>query len=106
MTSHNGKKGGVRGKKGPGANVLVESELSDTKYYQHNYSFFNILFITDLFTLLLTNCTFSFFDFKGESKVYIVFKQNVNKSLPVKRCVKNNICAFHQISSQYSVNGV
>jgi hypothetical protein len=46
--------------------------------------------ITDLFTLLLTNCTFSFFDYylKGKGKikckyVYIVIKQNVDKRLPV-----------------------
>jgi hypothetical protein len=46
----------------PWANIL-ESASSDTKYYQHNYSFFNIPSITDLFNLLLTNRTFSFFDY-------------------------------------------
>jgi hypothetical protein len=83
MTSYNRKKGGQL----YGANV-IESALSDTKYYQHNNSFFNISSITDLFTLLLTNFTFSFFDYyfigksKIKCKIYIAFKQNVDKSLP------------------------
>jgi hypothetical protein len=65
MTSHKSqrqKRGHTSGVNCPGANVL-ESALSDTTYYEHNYSFFNIPSFTDLFTLLLTNCTFSFFDF-------------------------------------------
>jgi hypothetical protein len=75
------------------------------QFFQYPISFFNIPSITDLFTLLLTNCTFSFviIILKGKANLiakymYILYlRRTLIKAYLYMRCVKNDICVLHQM---------